>query len=146
MIGGLFEDAVYNTAGDLFEEGRPVEHDLVVDEIGDNVTENVGRYFETARRFLLSITVPALGIYHQEIMPIRWRTVMSGAATMAIGLSWSITTLVGGYVITNLGYQRFFFAAAALTATGGILFWAYFRVPRGELAAEPATEPVGQVG
>jgi MFS family permease len=83
---------------------------------------------------LLSITVPAFGIYHQEIMPIRWRTVMSGAATMAIGLSWSITTLVGGYAITNLGYQRFFFVAAVLTASGGLLFWAYFRVPRGELA------------
>jgi MFS family permease len=83
---------------------------------------------------LLSITVPAFGIYHQEIVPIRWRTVMSGAATMAIGVSWSITTLVGGFVITNLGYQRFFFVAAALTASGGLLFWAYFRVPRGELA------------
>lgn len=83
---------------------------------------------------LLSITVPAFGIYHQEIMPIRWRTVMSGAATMAIGLSWSVTTSVGGYVITNLGYQRFFFAAAVLTASGGLLFWAYFRIPRGELA------------
>jgi predicted MFS family arabinose efflux permease len=82
---------------------------------------------------LLSITVPAFGIYHQEIMPVRWRTVMSGAATMAIGLSWSITTLVGGYVITNHGYQRFFLAAAALTASGGLLFGAYFRVPRGEL-------------
>jgi hypothetical protein len=33
-----------------------------------------------------------------------------------------------------LGYQRFFFVAAALTASGGLLFWAYFRVPRGELA------------
>ena len=53
---------------------------------------------------------------------------------MAIGLSWSITTLAGGYMITNLGYQRFFFVAAALTASGGLLFWAYFRVPRGELA------------
>lgn len=56
-IGGLFMDAVYNAAGDLFDEGRPVEHDLVVDEIGDNITENVGRYFETARKFLLSLTV-----------------------------------------------------------------------------------------
>lgn len=56
-IGGLFMDKVYDVAGELFDEGRPEEHDLVVDEIGDNITENVGRYFETARKFLLSITV-----------------------------------------------------------------------------------------
>jgi MFS family permease len=76
---------------------------------------------------LISFTVPAFGVYHQELMPLRWRTAMSGAATMAVGLSWASITLGGGYVITNLGYTSFFLMGAALTTAGGLLFWAHFR-------------------
>jgi len=72
---------------------------------------------------LTSFTVPAFGIYHQEHLPKIWRTVMSGTATMAVGLSWAITSLGGGYIITNSGYRIFFLTAAILTLCGGLLFW-----------------------
>jgi len=72
---------------------------------------------------LASFTVPAFGIYHQEHLPWRWRTIMSGTATMAVGLSWAITSFLGGQIITNSGYHDFFLLAAALTLIGGLLFW-----------------------
>lgn len=83
---------------------------------------------------LASITVPAFTIFHQEIMPLRWRTTMSGSATLARGLGWSSIALSGGYIITHLGYRSFFLTGAGLVAAGSLLFWAYFRVPRGESA------------
>ncbi len=77
---------------------------------------------------LVSIAVPAFGVYHQEIMPPRWRTAMSGASMVALGLSWSIITLGGGYIITYLSYRSFFLTSAGLTAVGGLLLWAHLRM------------------
>ena len=40
----------------------------------------------------------------------------------------------GGHIITGLGYRSFFLTTAGLTLTGALIYWVYFRVPRGELA------------
>jgi predicted MFS family arabinose efflux permease len=69
-----------------------------------------------------------------EIVSSDWRPVMSAATTMALGLSWGLVSLAGGYVITILGYRSFFLMGAGLTALGATLFWSYFRRPRGEFA------------
>jgi hypothetical protein len=49
----------------------------------------------------------------------------------------------GGYIIGTAGYRSFFLVAATLTAAGALLFWAYFHVPRGELASDPVRLEVG---
>ena len=77
---------------------------------------------------LTSFTVPAFGIYHQEHLPKIWRTVMSGTATMAVGLSWAITSFGGGFIITNSGFRVFFITAAIFTLCGGLLFWVCSRI------------------
>jgi MFS family permease len=81
---------------------------------------------------LASITRPAIAVYQMEIVSPNLRTAMAAATTMALGLSWGLIALGGGYMITNLGYQSFFLVAAGLSATGALLFWAYFRIPRAE--------------
>lgn len=83
---------------------------------------------------LTAISRPAFTVYSQEIVPSVRRATMSGATTMAAGLSWSATALGGGYVIASLGYQSLFLLGAGFTLTGGLLFWVYFRIPRGEFA------------
>ena len=88
---------------------------------------------------LVSIARPANTIYHQEIVSPGWRSAMSGATTMAAGLSWSAMAFGGGYLITALGYRSLFLTGAGLTVAGALLFWGYFRVPRGELASHPAS-------
>jgi len=72
---------------------------------------------------LTSFTVPAFGIYHQEHLPLKWRTVMSGTATMAVGLSWAITSFGGGFLISEFGYPVFFITAICCTICGGLIFW-----------------------
>jgi predicted MFS family arabinose efflux permease len=86
-----------------------------------------------------SIARPANTVYHQEIVSPGWRAAMSGATTMAAGLSWSVMAFGGGYLITALGYRSLFLTGAGLTVAGALLFWAYFRVPRGELASRSAS-------
>ncbi|MCL4504559.1 MAG: MFS transporter, partial [Chloroflexi bacterium] len=56
-----------------------------------------------------------------------WRPMTAGATSMAVGLSWAVMSLGGGYVITALGYPSMFGAGALLTVAGAVLFWAYFR-------------------
>lgn len=71
---------------------------------------------------LVSLTRPAMGIYMMAITPVAWRTTISGVYTMAIGLSWSIIALGGGYLIAWVGCQPFFLLSAILTGLGALLF------------------------
>lgn len=81
---------------------------------------------------LASITRPAVAVYQMEIVSPDWRAAMSAATTMALGLSWGLVALGGGYMIPALGYRCFFLMGAGLSAAGALLFWGYFRTPRGE--------------
>ena len=80
-------------------------------------------------------------IFSQEVVSPGWRALMSGASMTAMGLSSSYVSLGGGYVIASLGYRVFYLIGAGLTAGGALLFWAYFRAPRGELTRGPVLEP-----
>jgi MFS family permease len=80
---------------------------------------------------MASIRRPAISVYAMEIVPAAWRTTMSSATTMAVGVSWCLVALGGGYLITRLGYASFFLVAAGVTAAGGFLFWISFRTLRG---------------
>jgi MFS family permease len=77
-------------------------------------------------------TVGPLRVFSQELVAPRWRATMASAFMMGAGLAFSGMSLVGGYVIVDLGYHTLFLAAAGMMAAGGLLFWSYFRVPRGE--------------
>jgi MFS family permease len=87
---------------------------------------------------LALVTSPAITVYHQERVSPGWRATASGATSMAVGLSWSATALGGGYLIAWLGYQQLFLIGAILTAAGALIFWAYDRKPRAELAGDLA--------
>jgi predicted MFS family arabinose efflux permease len=71
---------------------------------------------------LVSITRPIWTVYSQEIVDRTWWSAMSGATTMAVGLSWSATALGGGYMIASYGYGVLFVTGALLTAAGALLF------------------------
>jgi MFS family permease len=91
---------------------------------------------------LFQMTSVPVQVYSQEIVSPGWRTAMSGAIMMGVGLSGSAMAFGGGYLITALGYPGLFLTGAGLTIAGGLLFWAYFRVPRGELASRSTPDTV----
>jgi MFS family permease len=88
-------------------------------------------------------TVGPIRVFSQELVAPRWRATMASAFMMGAGLAFSGMSLVGGYVIVTLGYRTLFLAGAGMMAAGGLLFWSYFRVPRGEQRASGSIDPVG---
>ena len=87
-----------------------------------------------------SLAGAAFDVFHQEVVLPGWRAVMSGAAAMALGLGSSTVAFGGGYIIAALGYRSLFLIGAGLMTSAALLFWAYFRVPRGELARTPSLD------
>ncbi len=83
---------------------------------------------------LSAIADPALTVYQLELVPQRWRSVMSGLSSTALGVSWTVLAFGGGYLIAGLGYRALFLAAAALTVGGTLAFAGIFR-PRSALVA-----------
>lgn len=84
---------------------------------------------------LFSMTTAPFRVFSQEIVSPGWRAAMSGAMMTGAGLSSSAMAFGGGYLISALGYSGLFLTGAGLTVAGALLFWAYFRVPRGELVS-----------
>ena len=84
---------------------------------------------------------PAYVVFTQELVPKNWRTAMSGTAAMMSGLGYSGIAFGGGYIITYFGYGHLFLTGSGLTAIGAIIFWLYFRKPRGEFALNPSANP-----
>lgn len=76
---------------------------------------------------MASIRRPAMLVYAMELVPAAWHAKMSGAITMAVGLSWFGIALLGGYIIAAFGYRSLFLLSASLTAVGAVALWLYFR-------------------
>ena len=89
---------------------------------------------------LYSVRTIPFRVHSQEVASPEWRPAVSGALMLGAGLGASAMSLGGGYLITGLGYSGLFSVAAGSTVVSALLFWAYFRVPRGELAKQSGRE------
>ena len=76
---------------------------------------------------MASLRRSAFAIFHQELVPVRWRTAMSGATAMMSGVGYSAMALGGGYMIPVAGYSSLFLTGAVFTGMGAFLFWICFR-------------------
>jgi MFS family permease len=60
--------------------------------------------------------IPALQVFQMELVDEQWRSLAYGAVSMAMGLGFSSTSLVGGYIIVAAGYRPLFLGGAVLSA------------------------------
>ena len=90
---------------------------------------------------LRAITQSIASVLQMEIVPPGWRGTTSGIISMAMGLGFSTMALGGGYLIPLVGYRGVFFVAASLGTVSALLFWLYFRIPRGEYARPELGQP-----
>ena len=81
-----------------------------------------------------AIVGPTSVVFQQEIVAREWREVISGATTTAIGIGSAGIAFGGGFMLSRLGYRSLFLAGAVSVALGALIFWLYFRTPRGEYA------------
>ena len=79
---------------------------------------------------LASVRFPTMTIFHQEIVPSRWRSTMSAVSSMAIGGCFMLTGTVGGQVISNYSYPTLFTFTALVSIAGAVLFGCYFNPNR----------------
>jgi predicted MFS family arabinose efflux permease len=83
---------------------------------------------------LSAIADPALTVYQLELVPQRWRSVMAGVSSTALGVSWTLLAFGGGHLIAGVGYRALFLIAAGLTVAGTLAFAGVFH-PRSALVA-----------
>jgi MFS family permease len=76
---------------------------------------------------LSSIRYASSLVYFMELVPRDRRATVSGVTEMAAGVSFTVMTLAGGYMIAWFGYQSLFLLGAALTLVGTGVFWLAFR-------------------
>lgn len=76
---------------------------------------------------LSSIRYPTFMIYTMEVVSSEQRGIASGAGEMAAGGSFAFMALIGGYLITALGYHSLFLTGVVLTGIGTFIFWLNFR-------------------
>ena len=81
-----------------------------------------------------AIRRPAYTVHHQELVSPAWRPTMAGTTSLSAGSSEFTMALLGGYTIASVGFTRLFETGALMTAVGAVVFWLYFRHPRGERA------------
>ena len=91
---------------------------------------------------MFSLTVGPLRLFSQELVAPRWQATMASAFMLGAGLAFTTTSLSGGYVIVALGYRALFLISTGLMVAAILLFWFYFRIPRGEMAHPIAYESV----
>jgi Na+/melibiose symporter-like transporter len=91
-----------------------------------------------------TIVTAAIFVFGQELVSPHWQAVMSGVVWMGMGVGGAAIVIGGGHLIERYGYASVFLTAAAVTAVGGLLFLAYFRVPRGELGRPAQLEVPGE--
>ena len=84
---------------------------------------------------LRAITQSVSAVMHMEIVPAHRRSVTSGVIAMSMGLGFMSISFGGGFLIPAVGFPAFHLLAAAVTAAGALIFWLYFRLPRGEYRA-----------
>ena len=92
---------------------------------------------------MFSLTVGPQRVFSQELVAPRWQPTMASAFMMGAGLAFATLSLAGGYLIVGLGYRVLFLISASSLAVAVLLFWLYFRTPRGEMA-RPAVPDSGE--
>lgn len=76
---------------------------------------------------LSSIRYSSSLVYFLELVPPERRATVSGVTEMAAGVSFTLITFAGGYIITLFGYQQLFILGACMSLIGAWWFWWYFR-------------------
>jgi MFS family permease len=74
----------------------------------------------------------AYNIFAQESVAPDWRPTMAGVTFAAEGVSRTLVAALGGLAIVEFGYRTMFLIVAVVAAAASVVFWAYFRGPRGE--------------
>lgn len=89
---------------------------------------------------LSAMWMPALHAFQMEAAEPRWRSLVYGTLSTAMGLSFASISLLGGYVVAGAGYRTLFALGAAISVAGAGLMWAVLRQQRTGLEPQIADQ------
>ncbi len=72
---------------------------------------------------MIALTIPAMNMYQMNLVSSRWRPLMSGATTMAMGVSFAVVSLSGGYLAASMGYRQVFLLGSGCGVGAALVFW-----------------------
>ena len=78
---------------------------------------------------LAAMWMPSLQVFQMELVEARWRSVAYGIVSMAMSLTFASTSLLGGRLAAQWGYQRLFLLAAGLSLIVVAIIWGMRRSP-----------------
>lgn len=84
----------------------------------------------------ISLFNPTYLVFSQSLVAPQWRTAISSAISMAVGLGIALTSLTGGSIITAHSFQTLFIIGAGAPLTSAFIFWWFFR-SKSSLPQEP---------
>jgi MFS family permease len=70
---------------------------------------------------------PAAGLFSQELVTPRWRTLSAAVINVGIALGWAASSALGGLVIGAYGFRTFYFVCAAIAFAATPILLAYLR-------------------
>ncbi|MFT5196741.1 MAG: putative MFS family arabinose efflux permease, partial [Candidatus Promineifilaceae bacterium] len=76
--------------------------------------------------------------FTMSLVSEKQRSLVSGAGEMALGIGFSISSFIGGYLIAWYGYSAVFVFGATVTVIGTVIFWVIFRKRVTTIPATPA--------
>lgn len=79
--------------------------------------------------FTVSITRPTYSLFSQTRVVAEWRPVMSGAVSTMSGLGCAFNSVLGGRLISLMGFSTFWQACAVVTALSAVIFGISFITP-----------------
>jgi len=78
-----------------------------------------------------AIWLPALQAFQMERVDSEWHSLAYGSISMAMGLGFGSTSLLGGYLIEAAGYRTVFLVGAMLSTVSTGWIWAVLRARNG---------------
>lgn len=88
----------------------------------------------------ISLLNPTYLVFSQRMVSPQWRTAISSAISMAVGLGIALTSLSGGSIITAYSFQTLFILGAVAPLLAALIFWSFFRL-RNIVPAQPPVTP-----
>jgi predicted MFS family arabinose efflux permease len=76
----------------------------------------------------ISLFNPTYLVFSQSLVAPQWRTAISSAISMAVGLGIALTSLTGGSIITAYSFQTLFIIGAFAPLSAALIFWSFFRL------------------
>ena len=69
-----------------------------------------------------AVMSPALSVYIMELVPDRWRSLMSGAANSAYYIGNGISAMGGGFFVARVGFRGYYLTGACVLLAALLLF------------------------